>query len=247
MKLQLGLVVVGSGLRGAKCFGQGATMLDGSEYSASQRSGLQGIGNGLIDRAIERRRAQFGREQHSRVLELGAGSGEHLGFVAGDTYEEWVCLDLAPGHTDPLLMRGLVDRGIEFVSGDAESLTYSDCSFDEVISTCLLHHVGNPEAALMEMKRVVKIGGRITIGMPTDPGMMNRLVKQVVTYPQMRRVGIQEPALQYAREHRNHVGAILQHVRHIFSSDSLKITYLPFHLPSWNLNLMSIVSVLRLT
>lgn len=222
-------------------------MAEMEHYAAAQRSGLQGFGNGLIDRAIERRRAPFGRQCRSRVLELGAGSGEHLGFVAAETYKEWTCLDLAPGEADPRLMRQLMDQGIKFVKGDVQSLTYSDYTFDEVVSTCLLHHVSSPEAALMEMRRVVKIGGRITVGMPTDPGIVNRLVKQFVTFPQMRRVGIQAPALQYAREHRNHIGAILQQVGHVFASDDLQITHLPFHIPSWNLNLMTIVSATRLT
>ena len=47
-------------------------------YRSIQRSGIQGLGNSLIDRLIEKKvRRQFGM----RILEIGASSGEHLLYV----------------------------------------------------------------------------------------------------------------------------------------------------------------------
>jgi hypothetical protein len=39
-----------------------------------------------------------------------------------------------------------------------------------------------------------------------------------------------------AREHRNHVGGLLPLVKFVFRDRKVKIRYLPFVLPSWNLN-----------
>lgn len=66
-----------------------------------------------------------------------------------------------------------------------------DGALDEALSTWLMHHLSELEAALREMRRVVRVGGQITIGMPTDSGMFNQFVKVFVRYPQMRRIGVE--------------------------------------------------------
>ncbi len=43
------------------------------------------------------------------------------------------------------------------------NLPFRDETFDEVYSRCLLEHLRNPFAALSEMKRVCKKGGRIVV------------------------------------------------------------------------------------
>jgi len=213
-------------------------------FKAVHRQGLQGIGSGLLDRSIERaRRRSAAAHASSRVLEVGASSGEHLGFVDPESFGSWTCLDLRPGVSDADLKSALTKQGIQFVTGDVTRLEFDDCEFDEVVSTCLLHHVIDPERALLEMRRVVRPGGRITIGMPTDPGLMNRLVKFLITYPAMRRAQIEDPRLVYAREHVNHVGGLIALVRHVFREDRLELKFWPLGLATWNLNLLVVISV----
>ncbi|KAJ5902802.1 ubiE/COQ5 methyltransferase [Penicillium taxi] len=53
--------------------------------------------------------------------------------------------------------RGLTN--IEFVEGDANSLSYEDGTFDIVFCHQVLQHVGDPVGMLQEMKRVTKVGG----------------------------------------------------------------------------------------
>jgi hypothetical protein len=81
--------------------------------------------------------------------------------------------------------------------------------------------------------------------MPTDPGLLNRFVKVFVTYPQMRRAGVENPRLQYAREHRSHIGAITELLKEVFKSDDVKLTFLPFLIRSWNINLLMVASITR--
>lgn len=131
------------------------------------------------------------------------------------------------------------------VTGDVQSLPFADASFDQVISTCLLAHVMEPERALQEVRRVTRTGGSIVIGLPTDPGLANRSIKQLVTYRSMRRAGVLDPRLSYAREHRNGVSNLLTLIRHTFREDEVHEHYFPFRVPSWNLNLAVTVEVLR--
>lgn len=223
-------------------------------YRAAQRAGIQGRGNALLDRALERARKALrgagpwhpGGGGHE-VLEVGASSGEHLAYVDSSSFDRWTCLDVKPGVTDPELYAELsTDPRVRFVEGDAESLPFSDESFDEVVATCILHHVVNPEVVLREMRRVVRQGGTIAIALPTDPGVLNRAIKVAITYPQMRRAGVENPRLEYAREHRNHIGALIQQMRHVFQQDNLSVRYYPWRVWSWNINFFVVVTVRRL-
>jgi demethylmenaquinone methyltransferase/2-methoxy-6-polyprenyl-1,4-benzoquinol methylase len=55
---------------------------------------------------------------------------------------------------------GLADR-IQLVEGSAEQLPFEDGSFDALTFTYLLRYVEEPEAALRELARVVRPGGRV--------------------------------------------------------------------------------------
>lgn len=217
----------------------------GEYYTTTQRAGLCAFGNGLLDRSVERFRGRLadGRRPSSRiVLELGSSSGEHLGFVDPNSFDHWVGVDLAPGATRPRL---LSDRSrnprTSFVAADAHSLPFRADAFDEVVATCLLHHVRDPEAVMGEISRVLRPGGTFVAAMPTDPGVLNRLVKRVATFPLMRRAGIQSPELVYAREHVNAINRIVTLFGVAFQNFERSVRFLPLGGTSWNLNLFVVV------
>jgi ubiquinone/menaquinone biosynthesis C-methylase UbiE len=211
------------------------------KYSGIQRSGIQGWGNSLIDRLIEKKvRRQFGM----RILEVGASSGEHLLYVSKEPFwEEYIALDINPGISNPDLYSEVVGNrssnfpSVKFVAGNAEEMPFDDDTFDLVVSTCLLAHVKEPEKVLSEIRRVVRGGGQVVIGLPTDPGILNRLVKVIITYPKMRRHGVSNPRLEYAREHINGVGNLIEMAKFLFMEDQVKFRYYPFFVRSWNANL----------
>lgn len=222
-------------------------------YRAAQRSGIQGRGNAILDRAVERSRRRlaaagtYPRGGGRDILEVGASSGEHLQFVDSASFDSWTCLDLKPGVTDPALYAKLqADPRVCFVAGDAEALPFPDESFHQVVATCILHHVANPEIALQEMRRVARRDATIVVALPTDPGLLNRAVKVAITYPQMKRAGVANPRLEYAREHRNHIGALIEQFQHVFQRDDFAVRYLPLRFPSWNGNLLVVASARRM-
>ena len=214
-------------------------------YRNLQRTGLQGWGNSLIDKLVEK---SIKRKENIDIIELGASSGEHLFFVSKvPSWQKYICLDIAPGKSNPELFRELTEGNpppilnLSFVQANAEEIPFQDETFDLVLSTCLLAHVREPEQVLREMRRIAKNNGQIVIGLPADPGILNRLVKFVVTYPKMKRMGIPNPRLEYAREHINAVGNLIELIKTTFESDKLRLKFFPFRLQTWNFNLAIIV------
>jgi SAM-dependent methyltransferase len=210
-------------------------------YKEIWASGLQYLGGSLITRSIFN---SLRRLPGQRILEIGAGSGESLNLaIPSPRWDSYVALDLAPGWSDPELYKKLTNKenhnfgSITFVEANAQKLPFPDDFFDAAISTCVLAHIADPEEAIKELRRVVRHGGQVVIGMPTDPGMLNRLVKLLITYPKMRKFGSEDPRLEYAREHPNGIGNLLALLNHHFLSDKSRRTYYPFIIPSWNCNL----------
>jgi len=219
----------------------------GQHYGPIQRSGFQGWGNSLVDRLVE---SKVNREENFSILELGASSGEHLTYVSRKPkWKEYICLDVQPGKTDPSLYREiLINKDgkfprVRFVVADAHEIPFDDSTFDVVVATCILAHVDQPDKVMQELRRVVKSTGQIVIGLPCDPGLINRLIKAFVTFPMMRRHGIENPALIYALEHQNSIHNLIALAKHIFRKDSTKISYFPFKVHSWNLNLVTLLKI----
>ena len=60
---------------------------------------------------------------------------------------------------------------VAFQHGDGEKLEIDDASFDVCLSLCALPHFPNPEAALREMFRCLRPGGRLAIGLGSGPSL----------------------------------------------------------------------------
>lgn len=135
---------------------------------------------------------------------------------------------------------------INWITGSVEKIPLENESFDRVTSTCLLHHVDDPLAAMLEMRRVTKKAGEISIGLPADPGVLNRFVKKIYTYKKAKKLGMMNPAFVYSLDHQNHIFGLIEIAKYVFRDDDLRIRYLPFKLKSPNLNLLVVLSVVKM-
>ena len=208
-------------------------------------SGIQGWGSSYIHQQIEK---YWSRINPSNILEVGAGDGAHFKFTK---FKEKIVVELtaldmrAPKNAFNEMDLGDRSLSINWIKGDVEKIPLGGELFDRVTSTCLLHHVDDPLAAMLEMRRVTRISGEICIGLPTDPGILNRLVKRLYTYKKAQKIGMENPGFIYSLDHQNHIFGLIEIAKFVFKNDDLRIRYLPFKVKSANLNLLVIINVIK--
>ncbi len=100
-----------------------------------------------------------------RVLDVATGTG---GFVetlvdglAG--YDEIVGIDMDAGRGERFAEAHAERPRVRFERRDAYATGYPDASFDTVSLSNSLHHLAQPAAALLEMLRVLRPGGRLVV------------------------------------------------------------------------------------
>ncbi|MBA2461681.1 MAG: class I SAM-dependent methyltransferase [Actinobacteria bacterium] len=107
--------------------------------------------------------AEFERWRGKRVLEVGVGLGtDFVRFVRAGA--DAVGVDLTEAAVAAVRQRLVLEHlQAEVLVADAESLPFDDASFDLVYSYGVLHHTPDTEAAVAEVRRVLKPGAEARI------------------------------------------------------------------------------------
>jgi SAM-dependent methyltransferase len=136
----------------------GANAVHGSWFSARIYDFVLALG----ERAgmAQRRRSLVSRSSGA-VLEIGAGTGLNLAYYP-DGLDRLVLCEPEPHMAGRLERRvtQLTSRA-EVVRATAETLPFEDETFDTVVSTLVLCTVTNPQAALNEIRRVLRPRGSL--------------------------------------------------------------------------------------
>jgi SAM-dependent methyltransferase len=112
-----------------------------------------------------------------RLLEIGPGTGYYTLDLAASVGDQGVVeiFDIQQEMLDHTI-RAARERGLWNVNptrGDAQELTWEDDSFDAVILVTVLGEIPDQDAALREVARVLKPGGRLIVGeLVGDPHMV---------------------------------------------------------------------------
>jgi SAM-dependent methyltransferase len=117
---------------------------------------------GLEKAGLADKRRELLAEAKGATLELGAGTGHNLEHYPA-AVERLVLTEPDPHMAKRL--RAQVEEsgrpGVEVVDAGAESLPFGDDEFDTVVATLVFCTIPDPPAALAEIARVLKPGGRM--------------------------------------------------------------------------------------
>jgi ubiquinone/menaquinone biosynthesis C-methylase UbiE len=118
-------------------------------------------------RAFRELAAAAGIRPGDRVLDVGCGTGYFVRMLAEivGAHGSVVGVDAAPEMVAYAASRSRSAANVTFEVGSAGALSFPASSFDAVVSSLTMHHLGAADQlpAVREMRRVLKPGGRLLI------------------------------------------------------------------------------------
>lgn len=99
------------------------------------------------------------------VLDIASGTGYGSHILSKSYANKVVGVDVSK-EAVRLASEKFKNDNLDFVVGDAESLSFEDDSFDLVVSFETIEHLQNPQKFLEEIKRVLKNDGHLLISTP---------------------------------------------------------------------------------
>jgi ubiquinone/menaquinone biosynthesis C-methylase UbiE len=145
---------------------------DSAPYPYTQRWILDWPVPFLTNRRLD---ALLGAQPGERVLEIGPGTGLQALHVAGQLGEtgRLDIVDIQQAMLDHVMRRAAASRSriapIIPALADATKLPFPEASFDAAYLVTVLGEIPDPAAAISELGRVLRPGGRLIVGECFDP------------------------------------------------------------------------------
>jgi ubiquinone/menaquinone biosynthesis C-methylase UbiE len=96
------------------------------------------------------------------VLEIAVGTGRNLAFYPAEA--RLIAIDMSPSMLAVARRRALeIGRPVDLRQANAESLPFSDKSFDSVMCTLSFCCIPDPDRAIAESARVLRPGGKLVM------------------------------------------------------------------------------------
>jgi SAM-dependent methyltransferase len=172
-------------------------------------------------------------DMRGRTLEIGAGDGEHLRYEKLDS-QEYFALELREALANNL--RTCFPQ-VNVIVGDCQDrIQVPDQFFERVIAIHVLEHLTNLPKALDEVVRVLTPGGRFSVVIPCEGGLLYSLGRQFSSKRIFeKRYGVDyEWMISY--DHVNRAAEVMKELLARFTLEDY--SYFPFRIPSVNSNLV---------
>jgi len=118
---------------------------------------------GFFSEAVREKAFSVAAIQAGKIAaDIGAGSG----FITEGLLRKGIhviAIDQSEAMLSQMKRKFIGLRGVEYRIGEAERLPIPDETVDYVFANMFLHHVESPAAAIKEMVRILKPGGRMVI------------------------------------------------------------------------------------
>ena len=166
-----------------------------------------------------------------RTLEIGAGDGEHLRYEPLEN-QEYVALEMRRSLADGL--QGRFPQVNVLVGDCQDRIDAPDGHFDRVLAIHVLEHLIHLPNTLDEVRRVLAPGGRFSVVIPCEGGLLYSLGRQFSS----KRIFEKRYGVPYewmiSHDHVNRAGEVIQELRKRFVVEDR--SYYPFRVPSVHAN-----------
>lgn len=193
---------------------------------------------GVLFRYQHKRLSPRDYRNNERVLEIGPGFEPHIKYVKLN-FKKYYCLEL---NKSKELKRYYKNKfpNIIYKNYDGINLNFPENFFDRIIISHTLEHIINFEEFLIEMHRVLKIGGVISIASPCDNGFLWRFGRFLLkkTYFKLLKISDLDYDYNLAKDHVNTIFQIISVLRKRFRI--ISEYYLPFKIKIIDFNLIHI-------
>ena len=127
---------------------------------------LENVGDMSLKRRAKDIIEALDLKNRDRILDLGCGTGYYLFLLSSLPLK----LNLVGLDNDKNALKEAkqnLNKNIKFVLNNSEKLPFKDKSFDKVVASEVLEHIYDDQAAIKEVFRILKKGGKFVISTPS--------------------------------------------------------------------------------
>jgi ubiquinone/menaquinone biosynthesis C-methylase UbiE len=106
------------------------------------------------------------------AADIGCGPGVFIRYMSARA-QHVIAADIDRDCLDRVRSRHRNVRNVEFIVTSADVLPFSDEHLDTILLLEVLEHLVDDKAAVREMSRVLRPGGRLVLSVPVPPGEVN--------------------------------------------------------------------------
>ncbi|MFH0775357.1 MAG: class I SAM-dependent methyltransferase [bacterium] len=125
-----------------------------------------------------------GLNKEDKLLEIGCGTGYQFPYLIGKC-KEYIGIDISFSSSKEAKKESSDSL---LILTDAKALSLKNNSFDVVFCLEVLEHIVNPETVFQEIRRVLKVGGRVVVSTPnwwSLYGLARKIIERFVPWQEL--------------------------------------------------------------
>ncbi len=218
-----------------------------NRYNKYQDSGSVGLLMNICHKGLEDDVKHFKTKNNDKILEIGAGTSPHMNYIQSN-FKKYFFLENSKFSIKYLKKKFIKKKNIFYRLYSGNKIPFKSNYFDRIIISHVLEHIPDPEFFLEEMIKKLKPGGRLSIALPCDPGVLWRFGRFFLKiFSVKKELGISSEEYDYmiATEHINSIFNLRSIIKFKYKKKMIKESYLPFKFKNIDLNLFYNITLIK--